>query len=69
LWRCGDGLFFEVLPLASDALLTTLHSLLGKVLQTISRKLQEDSGSGGCFAILKRVLFKTTITLTTVLEA
>jgi hypothetical protein len=27
-WRCGDGLFFEVPPLASDALLTTLHSLL-----------------------------------------
>jgi hypothetical protein len=23
LWRCGDGLFFEVPPLASDALLTT----------------------------------------------
>jgi hypothetical protein len=28
LWRCGDGLFFEVPPLTSDALLTTLHSLL-----------------------------------------
>jgi len=28
LWRCGDGLFFEVPPLASDALLTTLHPLL-----------------------------------------
>jgi hypothetical protein len=27
LWRCGDGLFFEVPPLASDALLTTLHQL------------------------------------------
>jgi hypothetical protein len=27
LW-CGDGLFFEVPPLASDALLTTLHPLL-----------------------------------------
>jgi hypothetical protein len=25
LWRCGDGLFFEVPSLASDALLTTLH--------------------------------------------
>jgi hypothetical protein len=35
LWRCGDGLFFEVLPLASDALLTTLHSLLENVLQTV----------------------------------
>jgi hypothetical protein len=39
LWRCGDGLFFEVPPLASDALLTTL--------QTVCRKLQGDSGTGG----------------------
>jgi hypothetical protein len=45
LWRCGDGLFFEVPPLASDALLTTLHPLLGNVLQIA--KLQEDSGTGG----------------------
>jgi hypothetical protein len=35
LWRCGDGLFFEVPPLASDALLTMLHPLLENVLQTI----------------------------------
>jgi hypothetical protein len=35
LWRCGDGLFFEVPPLASDALLTTLHPLLENVLQTV----------------------------------
>jgi hypothetical protein len=35
LWRCGDGLFFEVPSLASDALLTTLHPLLGNVLQTV----------------------------------
>jgi hypothetical protein len=28
LWRCGDGLFFEVPPFTSDALLTTLHPLL-----------------------------------------
>jgi hypothetical protein len=28
--RCGDGLFFEVPPLASDALLTTLHPVLKK---------------------------------------
>jgi hypothetical protein len=34
-WRCGDGLFFEVSPLASDALLTKLHSLLENVLQTV----------------------------------
>jgi hypothetical protein len=33
LWRCGDGLFFEVPPLASDALLTTLHPLLENVVQ------------------------------------
>jgi hypothetical protein len=35
LWRCGDGLFLEVPPLASDALLTTLHPLLENVLQTV----------------------------------
>jgi hypothetical protein len=44
---CGGGLFFEVPPLASDALLTTLHPLLENVLQTVCRKLQEDSGTGG----------------------
>jgi hypothetical protein len=33
-WRCGDGLFFDVPPMASDALLTTLHPLLENVLQT-----------------------------------
>jgi hypothetical protein len=33
LWRCGDGLFFEVPPLVSDALLTTHHPLLENVLQ------------------------------------
>jgi hypothetical protein len=47
LWRCGDGLVFEVPPMASDALLTTLHPLLENVLQTVCRKLQEDSGTGG----------------------
>jgi hypothetical protein len=35
LWRCGDGLFFEVPPLESDALLTTLNPLLENVLQTV----------------------------------
>jgi hypothetical protein len=35
LWRCGDGLFFEVPPLVGDALLTTLHPLVGNVLQTV----------------------------------
>jgi hypothetical protein len=34
LWRCDDGLFFEVPPLASDTLLTTLHPLLENVMQT-----------------------------------
>jgi hypothetical protein len=32
LWRCADGLFFNVSPLASSALLTTLHPLLKNVL-------------------------------------
>jgi hypothetical protein len=35
LWRCGDDLFFEVPPLASDALLTMLHQLLKNVLQIV----------------------------------
>jgi hypothetical protein len=35
LWKCGDSLFFEVPPLVSDALLTTLHPLLENVLQTV----------------------------------
>jgi hypothetical protein len=47
LWRCGDGLFFEVPPLSSDALLTILHPLLENVLQTVYLKLQEESGTGG----------------------
>jgi hypothetical protein len=47
LWRCGDGLFFEVPPLASDAILTTLHSPLENVIQAVCRKLQEDSGTDG----------------------
>jgi hypothetical protein len=34
-WRCGDGLFFELPPLASDTLLTTLHPPLENVLQTV----------------------------------
>jgi hypothetical protein len=35
MWRCGNGLFSEVPPLASDALLTTLHPLLENVRQTV----------------------------------
>jgi hypothetical protein len=35
LWRCSDSLFFEARPLASDALLTTLHPLLENVLQAV----------------------------------
>jgi hypothetical protein len=46
VWRCGDGLFFEVPPLASDTLLITLHPLFENVLQTVFRKIQ-DSGTGG----------------------
>jgi hypothetical protein len=44
---CGDGLLFEVPPLARDALLTTFHPLLENVPQMVCRKLQEDSGTGG----------------------
>jgi hypothetical protein len=47
LWRCGDGLFFEVPPLTSGALLTTLNPLLENVIQTVCRTLQEDSVGGG----------------------
>jgi hypothetical protein len=35
---------------AGDALLITLHPLLENVLQTVCRKLQEDSGTGVIFA-------------------
>jgi hypothetical protein len=34
LWRWGHCLFFKVLPLASNTLLTTLHPLIENVLQT-----------------------------------
>jgi hypothetical protein len=36
LWRCGDGLFSEVPPLASNALITSLHPLLKNVLLTVN---------------------------------
>jgi hypothetical protein len=49
-WRCGDGLFFKVPPLASDAILTKLHPLLRNMLQTVCHKLQEDSGTGDFLA-------------------
>jgi hypothetical protein len=39
LWRSGDGLFFEVPPLASDALLTTLHPLLQNGVTVVSKEL------------------------------
>jgi hypothetical protein len=35
MWRCNDGLVFDIPPLASDAVLTTLHPLLKNMLQTI----------------------------------
>jgi hypothetical protein len=47
LWRCGDGLFFEIPPLASDVFLTALHTLPENVLQTVCGNLQEDTGTGG----------------------
>jgi hypothetical protein len=49
LWRCSDGLFFKVPPLASYVILTTLHSLLKNVLQIVCRNLQEDNGTGGFY--------------------
>jgi hypothetical protein len=36
LWRCGDGVFLEVAPLGSDAILTTLHPFLENVPQTVN---------------------------------
>jgi hypothetical protein len=44
-WRCSDSLFFEVPPLASNALFTMLHPLIKNMLQIICHKLQ-DSGIG-----------------------
>jgi hypothetical protein len=35
LWRCGNGLFFELPPLASDPLITTLYPRLVNVQQTV----------------------------------
>jgi hypothetical protein len=35
LCRCGDGLFFEIPPLASDAFLSALHPILENMLQTV----------------------------------
>jgi hypothetical protein len=52
LWRCGDGLFFEVPPLESDALLTTFHPLLENGLQTVG--YFEISCFGAPFSWLKK---------------
>jgi hypothetical protein len=52
LRRCGDGLFYEVPPLASDALITTLHPLLENVLQTVDHF--EISCLGAPFSCLKK---------------
>jgi hypothetical protein len=52
LCRCGDGLFVEVPPLASDALLTTLHPLLENVLQTVDHF--ENSCLGAPFSWLEK---------------
>jgi hypothetical protein len=35
MWRHNDGLFYEVPPLTSDALLTMFHPVLENVLQTV----------------------------------
>jgi hypothetical protein len=51
LWRCGNGLFFEVLPLASDALLITLYPFIINVLQTVD--YFEMSGLGAPFSWLE----------------
>jgi hypothetical protein len=48
----GDSLFFEVPPLASNALLTTLHPLLENVLQTVDHL--EISCLGAPFSWLER---------------
>jgi hypothetical protein len=52
LWRCGDRLFFEVPPLVSGALLTTLHPLLENVLQTVDHF--ENSCLGAPFSWLEK---------------
>jgi hypothetical protein len=52
LWRCGDGLFFEVPPLTNYALLTMLHPLLENVLQTVDHF--EISSFGASFSRLKK---------------
>jgi hypothetical protein len=53
LWRCGDGLFFEVPLLASDALLTMLQSLVENVLQTVDHF--EISCLGASFSWLEKL--------------
>jgi hypothetical protein len=52
LWRCSDGLFFEVPPLASDAHLTTIYPLLENVLQTVDHF--EIPSLGASFTWLKK---------------
>jgi hypothetical protein len=52
LWRCDDGLSFEVPPLASDALLTTLHPLPENVLHTVHHF--EISCLGAPFSLLEK---------------
>jgi len=58
LWRCGNGLFFEVPPLASGAFLTTLYSLLENVTGVIRRVHELFKRPRICSAILKRVFLK-----------
>jgi hypothetical protein len=51
LWRCVDGLFFKVPPLASAALLTMLHPLFKNMLQTVDHF--EISCLGASFSLLE----------------
>jgi hypothetical protein len=52
LWICGEGLFFEVLPLASNTVFTTLHPLLEYVLRAVD--LFEISCLGAPFSWLEK---------------
>jgi hypothetical protein len=57
LSRCGDGLVFEVPPLANDALLTTFHPRLENVLQNVDHL--EISCLGAPFSWLEKTRNRT----------
>jgi len=59
---CGGAMiisFFDVPLLRSYVVLTTLHPLLENVLQTICRRLQEDSGTGSFDLLITSLCFQT----------